>query len=72
MRVPGDGSSGRVEGGIARGAGVGSGGGVIPRGDSVSEYGGADWSVMGGKGLRTSAGAERPPDELLPVPVPAE
>lgn len=71
MREPGEGRSGNDDAGTASGRGC-NGGGVIPRGDSVSEYGGA-WSVIGGIGLRPSAWADRPPDELLPVSVvPAE
>jgi hypothetical protein len=37
MRVPGDGNSGKEDGGTANGGGGCIGGGVIPRGDSVSE-----------------------------------
>jgi len=71
MSDPGDGRSGNDDAGTANGGGC-SGGGVIPRGDSVREYGGA-WSLIGGIGLRPSARADRPPDELLPVRVvPAE
>lgn len=40
MREPGEGRSGNDDAGTANGGGC-SGGGVIPRGDSVSEYGGA-------------------------------
>ena len=39
MSVPGDGRSGNDDAGTSNGGGGWSGGGVIPLGDSVREYG---------------------------------
>ena len=75
MREPGEGNSGIVDGGTVSDGGAGTGGGVIPRGESVRAYCGALPSslIIGGIGLRGSgAAADRPPDELLPVCVLAE
>jgi len=77
MSVPGDGSNGNEGGGTVNGGGA-CGGGVYPRGDSVRGYDGNTFPssrFMGGIGLRDSnpdPRPERPPEELLPVPVPAE